>query len=210
MRDAAPHATTERQAVFILDDDPAIREALSSLLRSAGLQATVFATASEFLQARLPDAPSCLVLDLQLPDIGGLELQRALAETHGPPIVFISGVGSIPASVSAMKAGAIEFFPKPVNDQELLTAIYSALEQDRAARRERSEMATLEKSYALLSPREREALPLIVSGRTNRESADSLGIAEITLQVHRGQIMRKLGAHSLPELVRMAGRLHLL
>jgi FixJ family two-component response regulator len=210
MRDAAPHATTERQAVFILDDDPAIREALSSLLRSAGLQATVFATASEFLQARLPDAPSCLVLDLQLPDIGGLELQRALAETQGPPIVFISGTGSIPASVSAMKAGAIEFFPKPVNDQELLTAIYSALEQDREARRERSEIATLEKSYSSLSPREREALPLIVSGRTNRESADSLGIAEITLQVHRGQIMRKLGARSLPELVRMAGRLRLL
>jgi FixJ family two-component response regulator len=210
MRDVAAGVTIERQVVFVLDDDPSIREALSSLLRSVGLQVTTFATASEFLQARMPDAPSCLILDLQLPDIGGLEIQRALAETHGPPIVFISGNGTIPASVSAMKAGAIEFFPKPVNDQLLLDAIYNALERDREARQERSEMATLERSYASLSPREREALPLVVSGRTNRESATSLGIAEITFQVHRGQIMRKLGARSVPELVRMASKLRLL
>lgn len=210
MRDAAPHVNPERDVVLILDDDPSIREALSSLCRSVGLQVIAFATASEFLQARMPDAPSCLVLDLQLPDVGGLELQRALAETQGPPIVFISGNGSIPASVTAMKAGAIEFFPKPVNDQELLNAINSALEQARDARRQRSEMATLESSYATLSPREREVLPLIVSGRTNKESANSLGIAEITLQVHRGQIMRKLSARSLPELVRMATKLGLL
>jgi FixJ family two-component response regulator len=210
MRDPAPRATTERQIVFILDDDASVREALSSFLRSAGLQVTAFATASEFLQARLPDAPACLVLDLQLPDIGGLELQRALAETQGPPIVFISGKGTIPASVSAMKAGAIEFFPKPVDDEELLNAIYKALEQDREDRLQRSAMASLESSYASLSPREREVLPLIVSGRTNRESANNLGIAEITLQVHRGQIMRKLGARSLPELVNMATKLRLL
>lgn len=201
---------SDQPVVFVLDDDPSIREALSSLLRAAGLRVTVFASAGEFLSAKPPDAPACLVLDLQLPDINGLELQRELADTDGPPIVFISGHGDIPTSVRAMKAGAVEFLAKPFDDQELLEAIWHAIERDRTARQQRSQLRKLLNAYALLSAREREVLPLIVSGLTNRQSADKLGIAEITLQVHRGQIMRKMGAQSVPELVRMAGRLGIL
>jgi FixJ family two-component response regulator len=201
---------SERPVVFVLDDDPSVREALSSLLRSAGLQVSVFESAAEFLQAKMPDSPACLVLDLQLPDISGLELQRELAQANGPPIVFISGHADIPSSVRAMKAGAIEFLPKPFSDQELLTAVQSAIVQDQGARRTRSELADLQKSYALLSTREREVLPLVVAGLTNKQSAAKLGIAEITLQVHRAQIMRKMGAQSVPELVRMAGKLGIL
>ena len=200
----------ECPVVFVLDDDPSVREALSSLLRSAGLQVSVFESAAEFLQAKKRDSPACLVLDLQLPDISGLELQRELAQGNGPPIVFISGHGDIPSSVRAMKAGAVEFLPKPFSDNELLTAVHSAIVQDQGARRARSELCELQKSYALLSIREREVLPLIVAGLTNKQSAAKLGIAEITLQVHRAQIMRKMGAQSVPELVRMAGKLGIL
>jgi FixJ family two-component response regulator len=180
----------EHQVIFVLDDDPAVREALSGLLRSAGLRVVSFATAEELLRAKVPEAAACLILDLQLPDISGLELQRSLAETDGPPIIFISGHANIPSSVRAMKAGAVEFLVKPFRDEELLQAIESAIEQDRSVRQSRSELAGLR-----------------VAGLTNRESAVNLGIAEITLQVHRGQIMRKLGARSVPELVRMAGKL---
>jgi FixJ family two-component response regulator len=201
---------SERPVVFVLDDDQSVREALSSLLRSAGLQVSVFESAAEFLQAKTPDSAACLVLDLQLPDISGLELQQELAQADGPPIVFISGHGDIPSSVRAMKAGAIEFLPKPFSDQELLTAVQSALVRDQGARRTRSELAELQKSYALLSTREREVLPLVVAGLTNKQSAAKLGIAEITLQVHRAQIMRKMGAQSVPDLVRMAGKLGIL
>jgi FixJ family two-component response regulator len=201
---------SERPVVFVLDDDPSVREALFSLLRSAGLQVSVFESAAEFLQAKMPDSPACLVLDLQLPDISGLELQRELAKANGPPIVFISGHADISSSVRAMKAGAIEFLPKPFSDQELLTAVQSAIVQDQGARRTRSELADLQKSYALLSTREREVLPLVVDGLTNKQSAAKLGIAEITLQVHRAQIMRKMRAQSVPELVRMAGKLGIL
>jgi FixJ family two-component response regulator len=197
----------EHQVVYVLDDDPAVRAALAGLLRSAGLRTVLFATAEEFLRAKVQEAPACLVLDLQLPDISGLELQRSLAETDGPPIIFISAHGSIPNSVRAMKAGAVEFLVKPFSDEELLQAIGSAIEQDRRVRQSRSELAGLRAAYAHLSRREREVLPLVVAGLTNRESAVNLGIAEITLQVHRGQIMRKLGARSVPELVRMAGKL---
>jgi FixJ family two-component response regulator len=199
--------TFEQQVVFVLDDDPLVREALSALLRSAGLRVVLFSTAAELLRAKVKDAPACLVLDLQLPDISGLELQRSLAETDGPPIVFISGHANIPSSVTAMKAGAVEFLVKPFSDVELLLAIESAIEQDREVRQSRSELAGLREAYEHLSRREREVLPLVVAGLTNRESAVNLGIAEITLQVHRGQIMRKLGARSVPELVRMAGKL---
>jgi len=197
----------EHQVIFVLDDDPAVREALSGLLRSAGLRVVSFATAEELLRAKVPEAAACLILDLQLPDISGLELQRSLAETDGPPIIFISGHANIPSSVRAMKAGAVEFLVKPFRDEELLQAIESAIEQDRSVRQSRSELAGLRAAYAHLSRREREVLPLVVAGLTNRESAVNLGIAEITLQVHRGQIMRKLGARSVPELVRMAGKL---
>jgi FixJ family two-component response regulator len=203
-------ANSERPLIFVLDDDPGIREALSSLLRSAGLQVSTFASAAEFLKVTSPPSLDCLVLDLQLPDISGLELQRKLAETNGPPIVFISGHGDIPSSVQAMKAGAVEFLPKPFSDDELLEAIHSAIAQGRKVRQNRSEIADLQVSYALLSTREREVLPLVVAGLTNEQSAAKLGIAKITLQVHRGQIMRKMGAGSVPELVRMAGKLGIL
>jgi FixJ family two-component response regulator len=201
---------SQHPLVFVLDDDSNVRVALSSLLRSAGLQVSTFESAAEFLTTTSHASPDCLVLDLQLPDMSGLELQQELAKANGPPIVFISGHGDIPSSVQAMKAGAIEFLPKPFSDQELLEAIQSAIAQARKARQDRSELADLQESYALLSTREREVLPLVVTGLTNRQSAEKLGIAKITLQVHRAQIMRKMGAQSVPDLVRMAGKLGLL
>lgn len=201
---------SQHPLVFVLDDDPSVREALSSLLRSAELQVSTFESAEEFLKITSHASPDCLVLDLQLPDMSGLELQQELAKANGPPIVFISGHGDIPSSVQAMKAGAVEFLPKPFSDQELLEAIQSAIAQGRKARQDRSEIADLQESYALLSTREREVLPLVVTGLTNRQSAAKLGIAKITLQVHRAQIMRKMGAQSVPDLVRMAGKLGLI
>jgi FixJ family two-component response regulator len=201
---------SQHALVFVLDDDPSVREALSSLLRSAGLRVSTFESAEEFLKITSHASPDCLVLDLQLPDMSGLELQQELAKANGPPIVFISGHGDIPSSVQAMKAGAVEFLPKPFSDQELLEAIQSAIAQGRKARQDRSEIADLQESYALLSTREREVLPLVVTGLTNRQSAEKLGIAKITLQVHRAQIMRKMGAQSVPDLVRMAGKLGLI
>jgi len=201
---------SEHPLVFVLDDDPSVREALSSLIRSAGFQVSTFESAAQFLKITSPPSPDCLVLDLQLPDMSGLELQRELAKANGPPIVFISGHGDIPTSVQAMKAGAVEFLPKPFSDQELLDAIDSAIAQGRKTRQNRSEIADLQESYALLSTREREVLPLVVTGLTNRQSAEKLGIAKITLQVHRAQIMRKMRAQSVPELVRMAGKLGIL
>jgi len=199
-----------RPVVFVLDDDPDVREALSSFLASAGLRVFAFRSATDFLRAEAPDCPACLVLDLQLPDINGLDLQQKLAEENGPPIVFISGHGDIPSSVRAMKAGAIEFLPKPFSDEELLAAISNAIAKDRETRQEREEFAKVKKSYAQLSAREREVLPLIVAGHKNKDSAAMLGIAEITLQVHRAQIMRKMAAQSLTDLVRMASKLGIL
>jgi len=196
-----------RPVVFVLDDDPSVREALSSLLASAGMQVATFGSAAEFLKARVPNSPNCLILDLQLPDISGLDLQRELAEAEGPPIVFISGHGDIPSSVRAIKAGAIEFLPKPFSDLELLAAIDSAIAKDREVRQGRAEMADIRRDYGRLSAREREVLPLIVAGHTNKLTASKLGIAEITVQVHRAQIMRKMAAQSVPDLVRMAGKL---
>jgi FixJ family two-component response regulator len=202
--------SSQHPLVFVLDDDLRVREALSSLLRSAELQVSTFESAAEFLKIVSHLSPDCLVLDLQLPDMSGLELQQELAKANGPPIVFITGHGDIPSSVQAMKAGAVEFLTKPFSDQELLEAIHNAIAQAKKARQDRSELADLKESYALLSNREREVLPLVVTGLTNRQSAAKLGIAKITLQVHRGQIMRKMGARSVPELVRMAGKLGLL
>jgi FixJ family two-component response regulator len=193
--------------VFVVDDDYRVREALSSLIASVGLRVAAFGSAAEFLESEKPDAPGCLVLDLQLPDVSGLELQRELAAGEGPPIVFITGHGDIPSSVRAMKAGAIEFLPKPFREQDLLQAINAAITLDREAREKRSELAELQKRYALLTPREREVLPFVVAGFANKQTAADLGTSEITIGVHRGQIMHKMGARSLAELVRMSDKL---
>ena len=192
--------------VFVVDDDHRVREALSSLISSAGLRVAVFSSAAEFLESKRPDAPACLVLDLQLPGISGLELQQQLS-AGTPPIVFISGHGDIPSSVRAIKAGAVEFLPKPFDDQELLRAIDAAIDQDRTERQKRTELAELQSRYNLLTRREREVLPFVVAGYANKMTAADLGIAEITIGVHRGQIMRKMAAKSLADLVRMADRL---
>jgi FixJ family two-component response regulator len=193
--------------VFVVDDDYRVREALCRLISSTGLRVAAFASAVEFLESEKPDAPACLILDLQLPGFSGLELQQELAAGDAPPIVFITGHGDVPSSVRAMKAGAIEFLPKPFDEQELLQAIEAAITLDREARRNRSELAELQKHYNLLTPREREVLSFVVAGFANKQTAGDLGIAENTIGVHRGQIMRKMGARSLAELVRMADKL---
>jgi FixJ family two-component response regulator len=198
---------SDSPVVFVVDDDHRVREALSSLISSAGLRVAVFGSAAEFLEYEKPDAPACLVLDLQLPGTSGLELQQQLVGGEAPPIVFISGHGDIPSSVRAMKAGAIEFLSKPFDDRELLQAIDSAIDRDRMERQKRSELAELRKHYNLLTPREREVLPFVVAGFANKQTGADLGTSEITIGVHRGQIMRKMAAKSLAELVRMADKL---
>ena len=193
--------------VFVVDDDYRVREALSSLISSAGLRVAVFSSAAEFLESEKADAPACIVLDLQLPGTSGLELQQQLLTGDAPPIIFITGHGDIPSSVRAMKAGAIEFLSKPFGEPELLQAIAGAIALDRTARQKRSQLAELQMHYDLLTPREREVLPFVVAGFANKVTAADLGTSEITIGVHRGQIMRKMGARSLAELVRMADTL---
>jgi len=195
--------------VFVVDDDYRVREALSSLISSVGLRVAVFGSAAEFMESNKPDAPACLILDLQLPGASGLDLQRQLATEDAPPIVFITGHGDIASSVRAMKAGAVEFLSKPFGEQELLDAIGDAIARDRIARRRRSELAELQRHYNLLTPREREVLPFVVAGFANKVTAGDLGTSEITIGVHRGQIMRKMSARSLAELVRMADKLRI-
>ncbi len=198
---------SDSPVVFVVDDDYRVREALSSLISSAGFRVAVFSSASEFLQFEKPDAPGCLILDLKLPGTSGLELQQQLADGDAPPIIFISGHGDVSSSVRAMKHGATEFLSKPFGDEELLQAIDSAISLDRTAREKRSEIAELQRHYNLLTPREREVLPFVVAGFANKVTAADLGTSEITIGVHRGQIMRKMSAKSLAELVRMADKL---
>jgi len=194
----------------VVDDDPLLRAALESLLRSVGLKVEVFGSASELLNSRLPDVASCLVLDVRLPGLSGLDLQAELAKAHREiPIVFITGHGDIPMSVKAMKAGAIEFLTKPFRDQELLDAVQYAIERDRFQREHRSIVAHLQTLLATLTARERQVLILATRGLMNKQIAAELGVQEITVKVHRGQVMRKMGARSLAELVRMADMLKL-
>jgi FixJ family two-component response regulator len=195
--------------IFVVDDDPRIGEALFDLLSSLDFHVVVCGSAMEYLRAPKPDLPTCLVLDVQLPDINGLDLQGQLSDRDPPPIVFITGHGDIPSSVRAMKAGAIDFLPKPFRREHLLRAIKEALAQDNVSRVRRAELAQLQQHYSLLTRREREVLPWVVAGLLNKQAAAKLGISEITFQIHRGQIMRKMAAGSLAELVRMAGKLEI-
>ncbi len=197
------------QIVFIVDDDRRICEALSQLLATFDLHAVTFGSAAEYIAYPKPDVPACLILDVELPDINGLDLQSQAAQGNHPQIVFITGHGDIPSSVRAIKAGAVDFLTKPFREADLMRAIHAAIAQDRDARRKRAELAELRQRLTSLTPREREVLPLIVSGLLNKQAAAELGISEVTIQIHRGKIMQKMRAGSLAELVRMAGMLEI-
>jgi len=194
--------------VFVVDDDPSVRRAIQRLIGSVGLQVELFGSAQEFLRGERPEVPSCLVLDIRLPGISGLDFQRQLAHAKiSIPIIFVTAHGDIPMTVRAMKAGAVEFLTKPFRDQDLLDAIHVALERDRTRRQQEAELATLRKRLETLTPREREVLPLVVSGLLNKQIAAEIGTSETTVKVHRSQLMRKMGATSLAELVRLAERI---
>jgi FixJ family two-component response regulator len=201
-------ATAEQPTVIIVDDDPGIRDALGSLVRSVGLQPIAMESLPEFLREGRPQGPTCLVLDVRLPGRSGLDFQRELAVADiSVPIIFITGYGDIPMSVQAMKGGAVEFLTKPFRDQDLLDAIQQGLARDRVWLETESATAALRTRFESLSPREREVMMLVVTGRLNKQIAADIGISEITVKVHRSQVMRKMRASSLPDLARMADRL---
>jgi FixJ family two-component response regulator len=202
--------TTTTPTVIIIDDEPAIREALSRLIRSVGFQAKLLASVDEFLKSGRPQGPSCLVLDVRLPGQSGFDLQRELAATHiRLPTIFITGHGDIPMSVRAMKGGAIEFLTKPFREQDLLDAIQLGLERDRTWLEEEKVTSGLRTRFETLTPRQREVMVRVVAGRLNKQIAHDLAISEVTAKVHRGQVMRKMKASSLPDLARMGGKLQL-
>src|SRR5256714_2781862 len=201
MRNVAP-------VVFVVDDDPSVRRAIQRLVESIGLQVELFASAQEFLRSKRPDAPSCLVLDIRLPGISGLDFQRQLAEANiHIPIIFITAHGDIPMTVRAMKAGAVEFLTKPFRSRGLLDAVRAAIERDRSAHKERSETGQLRERYEQLTPREREVIPLVAAGLLHKQVAGELATTERTIKFHRAHIMQKMGAESLADLVRMVEKL---
>ena len=195
------------EIVFLVDDDARVREALSELLGSLGWRVQTFAAAADYLASAKPDLPACLILDVELPDVSGLEFQQQLSEQDHPPIVFITGHGDIPSSVRAIQGGAVDFLTKPIGESELVAAVRTAIDRDRVQRSVRAERAELRCRLAALTPREREVLPLVVSGLLNKQAAAELGISEITLQIHRSKIMKKMRAASLADLVRIAEKL---
>ena len=204
-----PPVKAKDPIVFVVDDDRRICEAISTLLSTYDLHVVTFGSAAEYLAYPKADVPACLILDVELPDINGLDLQRHAAPEERPQIVFLTGRGDIPTSVRAIKAGAVDFLTKPFREADLMGAIRAAIAQDRDARRKRAELAELHQRLSSLTPRERDVLPLVVSGLLNKQAAAELGISEVTIQIHRGKIMQKMGAESLAELVRMAGILEI-
>ena len=196
--------------VFVVDDEPAVCISLKRLLRSVGLETRTYASAQEFLRSERPDAPGCLVLDVRLPGLSGLDLQQELtAAKINLPVIFITGHGDIPMTVRAMKAGAVEFLTKPFREQDLLEAIQRGIEQSRTGRKQSAEMRILQRRYALLTPREREVFPQVTSGLLNKQIGAQLGASEKTIKVHRGQVMQKMKAESLAHLIQMAVKLGL-
>ena len=200
---------SEDHTVYVVDDDVRMCEALRELFTSLGVTSVTFGSVAEYVAYQKPDLPACLILDVELPDISGLDFQRQLGDAYHPPIVFITGHGDIPSSVRAIKAGAVDFLAKPFSQPDLMAAVDAAITRDRHARLKRAERARLQQRYSSLTPRESQVLPLIVSGLLNKQAAAALGISEVTLQIHRSRIMQKMAADSFADLVRMAGQLNI-